>query len=497
MNARTKSRRPFELARGRTGSRLLLILAVAGLVACSGSRSEPTRVSTADLELEASLEPAAGRIGANQLWIELSDADGKPVRDADLAVKVHMVAMGAMPPMGGAASVSETEAGRYRADFELEMGGTWIVEIEAKRPGARSRRIEGSLTVGSEGVRLRAEGGASEPAGPGGAEEPHRHPAEFSFDPGRLQKVGVRTSSVETTQVGRGLRTVGRVVVDETRLADVSLKVSGWVEDLRADATGIRVERGDVLFTLYSPQLYAAQQELLQAQASEGPLGDALERAARNRLRLWGIDRADIDRIAGRSEPLEAVPVRAPVSGYVIEKNLVAGSSVTPGQRLMRIAPLDQIWIEIDLYEAELSLVRIGQTATVTLSHLPGRLYEGKVTFVYPYLAGETRTARARIELANPELELRPDMFANVELPGETHEALVVPESAVLHAGERQFVFIALGEGRFRPQEVILGLRQQGRLEIVKGLVGDEQVVSSGTFLIASESRLRAGLDQW
>jgi len=189
--------------------------------------------------------------------------------------------------------------------------------------------------------------------------------------------------------------------------------------------------------------------------------------------------------------------VRAPVSGYVIEKNVVEGSSITPGQRLMRIAPLDRVWIEVDLYEEDLRLVRVGQVAEITLSHLPGRTYIGKVTFLYPFLAGETRTARARIELDNPDLVLRPDMFANVELRSAARAALVVPESAVLYAGDRKFVFLALGGGHFRPQAVEVGVRKGDQIEIVSGLQGDEQVVSSGTFLIASESRLRAALEQW
>ena len=472
--------------------RLALATALAaGAVGC-GSRSEPTRVKADELEIAASLEPEAGRVGENRIWLELRDEAGRPVPDADVQVRVHMVAMGAMPAMGGAASVHEQGEGRYRADFELEMGSTWIVEIAATPPDGATARAEGSLTVGSPGLVLRAEG-ASAAAPPGSG----RAPGEFQFDPARLQKIGVRTTRVERVPIGAGLRTVGRVVYDETRLADVSLKIRGWIEELRADAVGMRVERGDVLFTLYSPELYAAQEELLQALRSQGSLGGSLAGAARNRLRLWGVAKTDIDRIATRGAPLEAVPVRSPASGYVIEKNVVAGSAVQPGERLLRIAPLDVVWIEVDLYEEELTRVRVGQAARVTLSHLPDRAYDGTVAFLYPFLTGDTRTARARIELANPELELRPDMFADVELAGEARDALVVPEEAVLYAGERRFVFVALGEGRFRPKRVRVGIRDGGRVEIVDGLAGDETVVSSGTFLIASESRLRAALEDW
>lgn len=482
----------------------LVALALAFAPGCGGSRSDPTQVDAAGLRISAALEPPEGRVGENRIWVDLADADGRPVSGAELRVKVHMMAMGAMPAMGGPAGVSELGEGRYRADFPLEMGSTWIVEIEVASPGGRVRRIAGSLTVGNPGLRLRAEDEVASVDVPDGDAHEHdgspaekRHPAEFSFEPARLQKIGVRTVAVERAEVGTGIRSVGRVVYDETQLEDVSPKIRGWIEELRANAVGVRVEQGEVLFTVYSPELYAAQEELLQALRSESALSTSLVRAAKNRLRLWGISRGDIERIAKRDEALEALPVRAPSTGYVIEKNVVAGSAIAPGQRLMRIAPLEQVWIEVDLYEADLPLVHEGQAAEITLSHLPGRSYTGTVTFLYPYLTGETRTARARIELENPNLALRPEMYANVELRSDARQALVVPESAVLYAGDRKFVFIALGAGRFRPQPVEVGTQQGHRIEIVSGLSGDEEVVSSGTFLIASESRLRAALEQW
>jgi Cu(I)/Ag(I) efflux system membrane fusion protein len=475
-----------------------LAAALALALGCGGSRSEPARVESGGLEVAVSLEPAEPRVGENRLWLEVHDDQGRPVDDVALRVKVHMAAMGAMPAMGGFAPVQAVGAGRHRADFALEMGGSWRVEIEATPGGEATRRFDGSLTVGSPGLRLRAEAsgsGAEGDTATGAPEE--RHPAEFTFEPARLQKIGVRTVAVERARIGAGVRTVGRVVYDETRLVDVSPRVRGWIEELRADSLGMRVERGDVLFTVYSPELHAAQQELLQALRSESPLAPALVRAARNRLRLWGVSPGEVEHIERRGEPIEALPVRAATSGFVIEKLVVAGSAIAPGQRLLRIAPLEDVWVEAELYEADLPRVHVGQAADVTLSHRPGRHFSGTVGFVDPFLSRETRTARARIVLENPELVLRPDMFADVELLTEGSEALVVPVSAVLHAGDRQFVFVALGEGRFRPQAVELGVQQAERVEVVSGLSGDERVVSSGTFLIASESRLRAALEQW
>jgi Cu(I)/Ag(I) efflux system membrane fusion protein len=443
-------------------------------------------------------------VGANRIWVELEDREGRPIDGADVEVKVHMHAMGAMPAMGGMASVAPQGEGTYRADFDLEMGSTWLVEIEADtREG--SLRAEGSLTVGTPGLRLRAAG-AAERTEPSEAAPPMEgHPAEFSVEQARLQRIGVRTALVEDAELEMTLRAVGRVVYDESALEDVSLKVAGWIGKLEANALGIRVEKDAVLFTLYSPELYAAQQEYLQALASQSAAhetaapdrADYLVRAARRRLELWDVAGRDLDRIARRDAPMEHVPIRAPISGFVIEKSVVEGSAVEPGMRLLRIAPLERVWVEADVYESELSMVGIGQSARVTLAYLPGRTYEGTVSYVYPYLAGATRTARVRVELENPGLELRPDMYANVELAASMGRRLLVPESAVLFAGDRRFVFLDLGGGRFRPQQVEVGMRSGDKVEILSGLEPGQRIVASGTFLIASESRLRAALEQW
>jgi len=476
-----------------------LWLLVLPISACSGSRSDPVLVEEAGVSLSTSLAPAAGRVGANQLWLRLRDASGRPVEGAQLRVKVYMPSMGAMPAMGGDAGVTDLGEGEFRADFDLEMGGSWRVEIEASSRGAPALRAEGSFTVGSEGLRLsampRTAAPVAEPAP--GAES---HPAEFSFEPARLQKSGVRSGVVERAEIASGVRAVARVVWDETRLHDVSPRVSGWIQELHADSVGKRVERGSVLFTLYSPELHAGQQELLFAtRARHGgeTFGEDLWRAARERLRLWGMEIQDIERLERERQLIESVPFRSPLSGYVVEKDVVAGGSVTAGQRLLRIAPLDRVWLEADVYESELPLVRVGQPVRVTLPYRPGSSYPGSVSWVYPSLSGPTRTARVRVELSNPELALLPEMYADLEILLDSHDALVVPEDAVLHAGERSFVFLELGAGRFRPQQVEVGIRDAGRVEILAGLVEGQRIVVSGTFLIASESRLRAAIEQW
>jgi Cu(I)/Ag(I) efflux system membrane fusion protein len=487
----------------------LLLLVAFG---CGGSRSDPATVRSEGLEISVSVEPAGLRVGRNVIWVELRDDAAAPVSTAHVEVKVRMQAMGAMPAMGGPASVTEVGEGRYRADFELAMGGTWNVEIAAKPADGPMARAEGSLTVGTPGVRLEGIGSdarvapsASEGEGASEPGEEHRHPAEFRIAPGRLQRVGVKTARAERKALATVVRAVGRVVAEETTLEDVSLKVRGWVGEIFADAMGDPVKKGEVLFTAYSPELYAAQEEYLQAlrsqerarETSSPDRADYLVRAARNRLRLWDIAGPDLDRLVRRGQPLEHLPIRAPTTGYVVEKNLVEGSAFEPGQRLYRIAPLSRVWIEAEVYEYELPLVQQGQTATVTLPYMPGRSFEATVAYVYPTLDPNTRTARIRLELPNPDLKLRPDMYANVHIRAERGERLLVPQSAVLYAGERSFVFRALGDGRFRPQPVEVGLRSGEDVEILSGLEPGDEIVTSGTFLVASESRLRAALEQW
>lgn len=495
-------------------NRLLVVIALTFALGCDGSRPEPSAIRSDRLQLSVTPDPSEPRVGENVLWIELRSADGEPVAGARVAVTVRMHAMGAMPAMGGPAEVDEVGAGRHQAKFDLEMGGTWNLDVEAVTADGEGLRAEGSLTVGNPGVRLEAVGGDS-PSRTGSAPDHAAHAggstselgraADFRIDPRRLQRIGVRTAPVVRRELETTIRAVGRVVAEETTLEDVSPKVRGWVGEVVADAVGDPVERGQVLFTVYSPELYAAQEEYLQAlrsqaraQATSTPdRADYLVRAARNRLRLWDIAASDLDRLAEEGQPRDQLPVRAPVSGFVVEKNLVEGSAYMPGERLYRIAPLSRVWIEAEVYEYELPLVRVGQTATVSLPYRPDRAIEADVAYVYPTLDPKTRTARIRLKVPNADLALRPDMYANVYIRAERGERLLVPQSAVLYAGERNFVFRAEGDGRFEPQAVEVGLRSGDDVEIVSGLAEGDEIVTSGTFLIASESRLRAAMEQW
>lgn len=317
----------------------------------------------------------------------------------------------------------------------------------------------------------------------------------------RRQRIGVRTAPAQRRQMTLSIRAVGEVQYDESRLSDVNLRMSGWVHNLVVDETGQRVRRGQTLFTLYSPELYAAQLEYLTAvrRQSEGTAETFanLRRASRRRLALLGMSEAQIEQLEQRGEAWENVPILAPDNGYVIEKNVVEGARVESGSLVYRIADLSRIWVDAKVYESDLPHVRVGQSVEVELPYVADRTFEGRVDLVYPTLQGATRTGRVRIVLANPDLELKPDMYANVRLDVDLGERLAIPDSAVIYTGPRRLVFIDLGEGRLRPKEVKLGVHADGHYEVTEGLEAGDVVVNSGNFLVAAESRIRSAADYW
>jgi Cu(I)/Ag(I) efflux system membrane fusion protein len=488
-------------------------LIAAGLVACGERRhAEPppaARFEGSDLRVELESRSPAPRAGDNQLRLRVTDAGGAPVADAEIELRWRMD-MSPMPPMLGRATARPLGGGAYEADVPLGMPGTWQLAVEVRSPRGESARAEGSLTTGTPGIRLEEPGAAPEGDRPRDASAAHRPaspPAagEVRIDAARRQKIGIRTAPVRRDTLVRRIRTAGRVAFDERSQVDVTARVGGFVERLDADALGERVERGEPLLSLYGPELLAAQQELLQALASQAAArgtgapdrADARVRAAEQRLRLWGIAEADIAALARRGQASPMLVLRAPASGYVIEKNVVEGAAVSAGMRLFRIAPLDPIWIEAQVPQSDLSLVAPGQTAHVTLPDLPGRRLEARVETLLPQLAAETRSGRVRLVVPNPTGELRPDAWAEVDIEVALGERVLVPASAVIYAGPRRVVFVDLGEGRLAPRDVEVGVGNGEDLEVLAGLVPGEEVVVSGNFLVAAESRLRSALEAW
>jgi Cu(I)/Ag(I) efflux system membrane fusion protein len=327
----------------------------------------------------------------------------------------------------------------------------------------------------------------------------------MTISPERLQEIGVRFEIAEQRPLTRTIRTVGRVEIDERKLANVNIKIEGWIDRLYVSATGDRVKQGQILFTLYSPDLVATQQEYLLALQSVRDLGTSefpevaqgarsLLEVTRRRLALWDITEDHIEDLERTGAVLKTLPIHAPISGTVIERKAVAGMYVKPGEPLYTIADLTSIWILGDIYEYELPLIKVGQTADVTLSYDPKTHFEARVDFIYPTLDPQTRTAKVRFTLANPEERLKPDMYANVELNVPLGLRLAVPKDAVLETGERKIIFIHHGGGKLEWRNVTTGVRGAEWVEITEGIEPGDHVVTSANFLIDSESQLKAAV---
>lgn len=403
-------------------------------------------------------------------------------------------------------------------------------EVRSHTPGERCHRCGMELVRAAqaeEGTSLApqpvaAEGShamsAQQPTGPdghtapegpqrgsgdgGSSAAPQRAPVQLS--PTQQQLIGVTYETVERRPLTKVIRTVGRVEYDERKLAEVTLKIAGWIQDLYADYTGKPVQKGQPLFTLYSPDLVTAQEEYLLALRTAKGLknsrvpgakesAESLVRVSRNRLRLWDLTERQIRELEETGQPKLYQTIYSPVGGVIIEKTALKGHRVEPGMVLYKIADLSTVWVYADIYEYELPFVRVGQEAKVSLSYYPGEVFTATVTYLYPYLDEKTRTGKVRFELANtPDWKLKPAMYATTELAVPLGEKLVIPEPAVLDTGVRQLVFVDKGQGRFAPQEVKLGDRVDHYVEVLGGLTAGERVVTSGNFLIDSESKLQA-----
>jgi membrane fusion protein, copper/silver efflux system len=321
--------------------------------------------------------------------------------------------------------------------------------------------------------------------------------APVTLSPDRIQRMGMRTAPVVREALATELRVPGTVAASEKGLAVVQTRFAGWIEELLVEQTGQKVTKGQVLARIYSPDLLTAQQELLSAlrwEKSEaaGSMSAGLAGDARKRLELLGISKQEIAEIQKTGSPMRAIPVRSLVTGYVTAKTAVQGAYVQPGDELFRLADLSTLSVLADVYEYEAGRVTIGQPATFTAVAYPGEQFAGKVTFIQPALDAASRTLRARIELPNRDLRLKPGMFGDVELASQRIEALVIPADAFVDTGEHQYVFVAQEGGRFEPRRVRAGARVDGKVQILEGLSEGEVVVTTANFLLDSESRLQS-----
>lgn len=348
------------------------------------------------------------------------------------------------------------------------------------------------------------EGGvAIEPAPATQGSVVDRGPVQIS--PAQRQLMGLATARAEYRRLEKTIRTVGRVDIDETRVARVHTRISGWIQKVFVDYTWQHVNRGDPLFTIYSPDLVATQQEYLLALKGKRSLGassfqevaagaDSLLEASRRRLMLWDVSEDQIGELERTGQVKREVVLYSPITGHVTDRQAFPNKYVTPEMALYTVVDHSRVWVYADIYEPEIGLVRLGQDAAVTVDAYPGQVFPGKVSYLWPHLDMQTRTLKVRMEFPNPDLKLKPEMYARVDLKIALGRRLVVPDSAVFDSGARQLVFVETAPGRFEPRDVTLGVRSDGYAEVLQGLKPREAVASSATFLIDSESQLRAAL---
>lgn len=323
----------------------------------------------------------------------------------------------------------------------------------------------------------------------------------------KQQLIGMKPVAAALKPLSKTIRTVGRIEYDERRISTINTKFEGWVERLYVDYTGRFVKKGEPLAEIYSPELYATQKEFInllkwklnsELRTPDSELGkmlskdvDAIVEAARQRLKLWDISDSQIKKIEEAREPIRTLTIYSPVDGFVIEKMALQGMRVMPGEKLFNIADLSSLWVIADIYEYEMPLVRLGQKARISLSHLQGREFTASIDYIYPSLSGATRTAKVRFQIPNAGGQLKPEMFTDVEIRVDLGKRLAVPEDAIIDTGSRQIVYLDKGDGFFEPREVMTGLRAEGMREILRGLKAGDKVASSATFLIDSEAQLK------
>ena len=333
----------------------------------------------------------------------------------------------------------------------------------------------------------------------------------ITINPATVQNMGVRSDGVERIDFSRIIRTVGEVQYDEENLYLVNAKLTGWIEKLYVNFIGDQVRKGDPLMEIYSPELVTTQEEYLlalknarmAAQSSVPSVREDAEKlldSARKRLEYWDIPAQEIERLEQTGEVKRAIRLEAPATGVVVQKHIIEGAYVKPGTDLLQIADLRTVWVHASFYDNEVPWISEGQPVEMELSYLPGKTYTGRVSYVYPYLREKARDVHVRLIFSNPDLDLKPGMYANVRLQGKViPEALVVPSEAVIRSGERSIVFVVRGEGAFEPREIRIG--EEGGpgnnyVRVLSGLLDGEEVVTSAQFMLDSESRLQEAIQK-
>lgn len=325
------------------------------------------------------------------------------------------------------------------------------------------------------------------------------------IDPARLQSIGITYEPAKIQEVEKTIRTVGHIESDERRVAHIHVKFDGWIEKLLVNYTGEEVKKNEGLFTVYSPELVATQQEYLLAMEANKILGKNLNskaasgahgavQAANQRLLLWGVSEDEIQRLVKTGKISKTITIHSPIQGTVINKTAYAGMRIEPGNELYTISDLSMLWIMGDIYEYELPYIHVSQMADVTLSSMPNETFKAKLDFIYPTVDPKTRTAKVRFEIDNKKTRLKPGMYANIELKIPLGKRLVVPKDAILLTGERAVIFIYHGDGKIEWRDVKIGIRAGKLVEVSDGIKEGDVIITSANFLIDSESQLKAAM---
>jgi RND family efflux transporter MFP subunit len=392
----------------------------------------------------------------------------------------------------------------YRVGFLLALTGNIVLAVvlvglwlhyRARKPMANAETKPSNSSA--------QDSKAGSMATPPLSAEPLLVPVEIS--PQRLQSIGVQTGEVERKFVEDEVRASGNIAVDETRLAYVQLRFSGFIQKVFVDATYQYVRKGEPLFTIYGPDLVATEREYLVARQNQKEVAHStvpdvassaasLLEAAAERLKQWGVPQEEIGRLESTGQAQQELEVDSPVSGYITERNALPSVAVQPEMRLYTIADLSTVWVQAQVFQNDLGRIKVGDPAALSVSTFPGRTFRGRVDFIYPQVDMDTRTAKARIVFSNPDLQLRPGMFVDVTLKVPMGRQLVIPATGVLQSGTREIAFVERGDGYIEPREVQLGSRIGDDFVVLKGLKAGEQIITSANFLIDSESQLQAAL---
>ncbi len=356
----------------------------------------------------------------------------------------------------------------------------------------------GKDSMGMEMVPFEVEEGAGQPT-PKGL-------AAVSIAPAARERMGLTLGVVEKRPLARDVRTSARIVADETRLFKVNTKIEGWVDKLFVNVTGQEVKRGEPLLTIYSPELVSAQEEYLIALRNVKQLARSnddtamrgaatLLEAALRRLQFWDISNDQIERLEATGKVEKYLTLYSPAGGWVAEKNVLAGQKIMPGDPLLVVADLTHVWGDADIYQSDLPYVKVGMPVEITIPYWEGKVFKGAVSFITPTLDPATRTVKARLDIENPELLLKPDMYANARLSYALGETLAIPESAVMRTGEHIYAFKDGGDSKLIPVEIKIGPRADGYFQLLEGLNEGDRVVTSANFLVDSESSMKAALE--